>query len=89
MPEMSFENTKKLQKLEVNFMKISTDIEYIKEKVDNLDDFKEEMRKMIEEKADKKDLDYWRNWGISIAVTVGTILVGVISELAYIILNFK
>lgn len=64
--------------LKVNFMKIQTDISYIKEKLDNLDDFKKEIREAIKTKVDRRDFIIWRNIGISLTLAFISGIIGLL-----------
>ena len=66
--------------LKINMAELTCDISYIKEKLDNLEEFKKEIRKAVIDKVDRKEFIFWRNTGVAACITV-------IIQLLFLILN--
>lgn len=66
--------------LKINMAELTRDISYIKEKLDNLEEFKKEIRKAVIDKVDRKEFIFWRNTGVAACITV-------IIQLLFLILN--
>lgn len=80
-----------ITELKVNMQGVQKDILYIKEKVDesanNFYNFKKEIRDISDDKVNREEFIYWRNWGLKISVAVGIALVGLIVEMAMLIIQ--